>query len=107
MITQEDAEKSLDYLKKTDVDAAKARSLLNYLDDTKKTVLADQYTQLSEGSAADRLKAAEGSAEYILHLGKIRDAALDYELLRNRRKSAELQIEMWRSINSNMKKGNV
>lgn len=107
MITQEDAEKALNYLKDTDSDAAKARALMNYLDDTKKTVLADQYTQLKEGSAADRLKLAESTSDYIDHLGKLRDATLSYEILRNKRKSAELQIEMFRSINANRRAGNI
>jgi len=107
MITQDDAEKALDYLKATDSDAARARSLMNYLDDTKKTILASEFMRVDKGSAAEKQKIAEGSQIYIEHLGKLREATLDYETLRNQRKSAELQIEMWRSINSNMKKGNI
>ena len=107
MIDIDDAEKALNYLKRTDEEAARARSLMNYLDDSKKTILAVEYGKLTEGSAADRLKKAEGSIEYIDHLSKIRDAMLDYEKLRNQRKSAELQIEMWRSCSANMRKGNI
>ena len=107
MIDINDAEKALEYLKHTDTEAAKARSLMNYVDDTKKTILAAAFVDITVGSAADRLKQAESSKPYQEHLVKLQKATYDYELLRNKRKSAELQIEMWRSINSNMRKGNI
>ena len=65
------------------------------------------YNSFDEGSAAEKLKKAEGSTDYHNHLEKLRNANMEWELIRNKRKSAELQIEMWRSINSNQRKGNV
>jgi len=106
MIDFSDAEKALDYLKSTDTPAAKAKCLYEALDDQKKTVLAIVFMG-SKGGAGERAKNAEGSEEYINHLGKLNDARLDFETLRNKRKSAELQIEMWRSVNSNQRKGNI
>lgn len=107
MIGFEDAEKALGYLKHTDTEAARAKTYAAALDDMKKKVLAMMYNNLKEGSASDRLKKAEGSNYYHAHLEKLRAANEEWEILRNRRKSAELQIEMWRSVNSNQRKGNV
>lgn len=106
MINYEDAEMALNYLKSTDEEAARAKAHYMALDDVKKSVLAAQYEK-QQGSAADKAQKALESMEYCLHLEKINEAFLVWEILRNRRKSAELQIEMWRSVNSNMKKGNI
>lgn len=106
MITQEDAEKALNYLKDTDIEAARLRSRYMALDDLKKTVLAAQYEK-QQGSAADKTQAALNSFEYSQHLEAISDAFCAWERVRNQRKSAELQIEMWRSINSNQRRGNI
>lgn len=107
MIDYNDAEKGLNYLKDTDAEAARAKAYANALDDMKKTVLAMVYNDLKEGSASDRLKKSEGSLDYQNHLEKLRKANEEWELLRNRRKTAELQVEMWRSVNSNQRKGNI
>ena len=100
------AEKALEYLKNTDTEAARARALKDGLDETKKSVSAIEFMKAS-GSAAERTQKALASEEYLTHLDKLENAVLEFETLKNKRKSAELQIEMWRSINSNMKKGNV
>ena len=106
MISINDAEQALNYLKSTDEEAARAKSYLNALEDQKKTILAVQFHECT-GSAAERTQKALASDEYSEHIEKIKDAMYDFELLRNRRKSAEVQFEMWRSINSNQRKGNI
>lgn len=107
MIDVGDAEKALDYLKGTDREAGRLKTYASAQDDLKKTIIALTYNDLKEGSAADRLKKAEGSEHYRAHLEKLRKANEEWEVMRNMRKSAELQIEMWRSINSNQRKGNI
>lgn len=107
MIDVNDAEKALNYLKSTDSDAARAKAYASALDDAKKTVLAMVYNSFDQGSGTEKLKKAEGSNDYHSHLEKLRSANEEWELIRNKRKSAELQIEMWRSINSNQRKGNI
>ena len=106
MIDYNDADKALNYLKGTDREAAQAKALLSALDDQKKTILAVEFLNC-EGSAAERSQRALASDMYIEHIIKVKDATFDFELLRNQRKSAELQIEMWRSVNSNRNKGNI
>lgn len=107
MIDYSDAEKALEFLKSTDKEAARAKARAEALDDAKKTVLALVYNEFGEGSAADRQKKAEGSEDYNRHISALESARVEWETLRNQRKTAELQIEMWRSVNSNQRKGNV
>lgn len=107
MINYDDADKALNFLKSTDAESARLKSLYYALDDMKKHVLAVIYNDIEGGSAADRLKKAEGSEDYRLHLEKIRAAHEGHVAMASQRKSAELQIEMWRSVNSNQRKGNV
>lgn len=107
MIDYTDAEKALEYLKKTDEEAARAKAYASALDDMKKTVLAMVYNELKEGSQGEKLKLAEGSQDYQNHLEKLRKANEDYHIINNRRITAATQIEMWRSVNSNQRKGNI
>jgi len=106
MIDYNAAENALRFLGRTDEEAARARAHYMALEDLKKTMLAAQYEK-QEGSAADKNQAALNSIEYSQHLEKINNAFVEWEILRNKRKSAELQIEMWRSVNSNQRKGNI
>ncbi len=101
-----DAHRALEYLKSTDEEAARAKANLELMQDQKKTVEALQFVD-AEGGTGERGKIALASEEYQAHLDKINDAVFTFELIRNRRKAAELQIEMWRSINSNQRKGNI
>jgi len=53
------------------------------------------------------MQMALASPEYQEHLDKMIDADLDFEILRNKRLTNIAIIEMWRSVNSNQKKGNI
>lgn len=106
MLNYQDAHNALMFLVETDESAAKAKSYYQALEDAKKTIEAYEFSSAS-GSAAERKQKALASDEYLKHLGKIEKALLEYETLRNKRSTAALQIEMWRSINSNQKKGNI
>lgn len=108
MIDYNDAEKALDYLKSTDNEAARLRAYADALDDLKKNVVAMLVNGITEKlSAADKLKQAEGSQEYHSHIEKLRKAKEDWFIIQNKRNSAVHQIEMWRSVNSNQRRGNI
>tara|TARA_R110000851_G_scaffold240370_1_gene393087 strand:+ start:66 stop:389 length:324 start_codon:yes stop_codon:yes gene_type:complete len=107
MIYIEDAEKALEFLKSTDVEAARLRSHKEALDDMKKTALAMIYNEIKEGSAADKLKRSEGDKQYKSHLENLRAANEKHLVMMHQRNTAQQQIDMWRSINSNQRKGNI
>lgn len=106
MITYDDAEKALNYLKSTDIEFARRKCLYEGLDDQKKTVDAIAFISAS-GSAAERSQEAKASSEYQDHIQAINEARIEFETMRNQRQTAALQIEMWKSINYAMKMGNV
>lgn len=106
MINYNDAETALIYLVNTDEEAAKAKALYDGLYEQRKTVRAMQFLNAS-GSAAERTEKANGSEEYQSHLQAIRDAQIDYEILKNKRDTNIRITDMWRSVNSNQKKGNI
>jgi len=106
VINYNDSEVALNFLVNTDIEAARAKCLYDGLLLQKKTVRAIQFLN-SSGSAAERTEKALASEAYKLHLKKIEDAQIEFETFRNQRGSNALIIEMWRSVNSNQKKGNI
>ncbi|MDG1996116.1 MAG: hypothetical protein P8J14_06470 [Emcibacteraceae bacterium] len=106
MINYQDAENALNYMVGTDEEYAKAKTLSDALHEQKKTIQAVEFLKAT-GSAAERTQKALASEVYQDHLKKIESAQMDFEILRNRRTSQVSVIEMWRSINSAQKKGNI
>lgn len=106
MINYNDAEVALNYLVGTDEEAARAKVMYEALYEQRKTIRAVQFLN-AKGSAAERTERAMASEEYQSHLALIKDAQIEFEILRNKRFTNQSIIEMWRSVNSNQKKGNV
>ena len=106
MIDYNDAEKAIKYLVATDEELGRAKTLYDGLYDQKKTIQAIQFLKAT-GSAAERTQRALASDEYIGHLLIIKDAQIEFEILRNKRQSQISVIDMWRSVNSNQRKGNI
>ena len=107
MIDYTAAETALEFLKSTDKESGRRKAYASALDDMKKTVIAMIYNEIKDGSQGEKLKLAEGSQDYQSHLEKLRKANEDYHTMNNQRITAATQIEMWRSVNSNQRKGNI
>ena len=80
MINYNDAETALNYLVNTDEEAARAKALYDGLYEQRKPIRAVEL---------------------------IKNAHIDYEIFKNKRASNILICDMWRSVNSNQKKGNI
>lgn len=107
MISKERLEKALSYLVDTDEPAAQAKALMTRLEDAKKTVQALEYFKSPEGSAAGKTQDALASKAYRDHIELLGNAVADYELLRNKRATETLVVEIWRSVNANQRRGNI
>lgn len=104
--TAEACDSALQYLSSTDESCANARAFQLYLESKEKTILA--MALLGEtGTVQERDAKARTCSSYLEWLEQYREAVADYELQRNKRKRAELTIEVWRSQNANMRRGNV
>lgn len=100
-------QKAIDYLVKTDKTCAEAKSLMEFLSESRKSVKADLYLVSGGSSSAEKEQMAYADNDYKDHIQKYKDAVYQYEIQRNRRESARLIIECWRTEQANMRKGNV
>lgn len=103
----ERVEGAINYLAETDEPAAKAKTLYHGLEAQMKTVQSVEFKKLPRNGMTIPEKEAEvyTSQPYIEHHKKIYDAMLDFELFRNRRNTAELLLEYWRSVQANKRQG--
>ena len=106
MITEIEAGQHLKFLIETDVEAGRAKALVDALDEQRKIIEAVEFMKV-KGSAAERKQIALSSGPYLEHILKLENARYEFETMRNRRLTAVTAIDMWRSVNSNQRKGNI
>ena len=105
-IPDERLQKALDFLAYTDLKAANAKSLVEGLSEQRKTIKSILYINAT-GDQKKREAEAYAAEEYILHVEKYTNAIAEFETLRNRRITAALIVEVWRSCNANRRSGNI
>lgn len=106
MITVDKLQRAMEYLADTDKPCARARALQDGLNRQEKTIKSVAFLE-SKGTVAEREALAYTSTAFIDHTIKIENATIDYETIRNRRLTAELIVEVWRSENANRRQGNI
>jgi len=106
MISLQRMEKALTYLAETDERAAKAKALSDGMTEQRKTIKAMVYLQAT-GTNGEREQKAYASQSYKDHLEKMESTSIDWEILKNKRKTEELIVDAWRSLNANRRQGNV
>lgn len=106
IVTDPQVSEALTYLSETDESCAKAKAYYMGLDERSKTIKAVEYLR-TVGTVGQREAEAYSSVAYEQHLTELQDANADYETMRNKRLTAELRIEVWRSENANRRKGNL
>jgi len=104
MITEQQVEKAIHYLADTDEPCARAKALVKALEHGFKTVAASEFVSF-DGPQGERQQRAYASQAYKDHTSKYEEAITDYEIMANKRKRAELTIDVWRSINANRRQG--
>lgn len=105
-ISDANVEKAIAYLAETDELHARARAEYNALSELRKTVRAFCF-QDAEGGVAERTMKAECSPDYIEHIEKIKVSEIEYHTMHNKRKRAELTVELYRTTSANQRKGNI
>lgn len=106
MITEADAEKSIDYLRDSARRAAKAKAEFGYLDAFTKVVKAKL---MREHGGAEPLGMKEAIAyshpQYQIHLDAVRIAAEASEYEKFMREAASAKFEGWRTQGANERAG--
>ena len=106
MISDERVQKAMTYLAETDEPAAKAKAYLTGIEDQEKTILAIEFLK-TQGTVAEREALSRSSLGRQEWQDRHKEAVYDYEILRNKRKTEELIVEVWRSIQANRRAGNI
>lgn len=105
MISDEQAELALDFLKASAKAYAKAKAERIYIEEFRKSKKAILMKQSGDQSAAAQERDAYAHPEYQELLLGLKDAVENEENLRWKIASAELQIELWRTQSANNRKG--
>lgn len=100
------ADEALEYLAETDAETAAAKADMENAENQKKATLAIIMASLT-GSIAQRKMEAEADPRYDEKCLKHTSCIYEYELLKNKRKTAELEFEYWRTVSANQRAGQV
>jgi len=105
MITNERRDECLCYLAETDSEFAKSKSYMIGLELQKNTILAVVQLEGIHKTVGDNKAEAYMAQSYLAWQTNYVDAIYDYELFRNKRNTAALVVDLWRSEFSARKQG--
>lgn len=101
MITDEDVEKAVDYLRDNAKAAGKAKAERIYMTEYRKVVKAQLMRETPMESAAIQERNAYSHSSYVHHLQVMRDAVEKDEYYTWMKVASEAKIEAWRTQNAN------
>ena len=104
MISNESMEKALHYLVDTDDSAAEAFALVKKLEDNEEYVLGKVFLQAA-GTVAERHAISATSDVYQDYLEKIENSWADHKIIENKRATAKIYIDVYRTISANQRNG--
>jgi hypothetical protein len=105
-MTEEDAINAHHYLKATDEECAELKSQVAYLDEMRKIIRAELFLEF-EGTVAEREARAMNHPKYRDSVLALQVGTANYETMKNRRFTANQQIELWRTESANMRKPSI
>ncbi len=105
MITNERRDECLCYLAESDESYARAKAYMIGLENQKNTILSTQQLDSDCKTVADSKADSYTSIAYSRWVDQFKNAVYDYEILKNKRSTAALVIELWRSEFSALKQG--
>ena len=107
-ITDEEVERSLNYLRDTAKDFAKWKSRARYLDKHRKSVRAAEFLAVEKSETVGYKDAkAENSEAYKKILLEYEQAEYEFTLLESMRNAAATKIDAWRTIAATNRQGNI
>ena len=99
-------DKELDYLSRTDEEYGRLKGRVAGLEYRMKIEEAKGYLA-NEGAVEARKAQARQGTEYVRLLDEFEDASIKLHTVGALRKTAELRIEVWRTMESSRRRGNV
>lgn len=107
IVSDDEVGKALEFLRDTDGDLGQVVGRVEGLQHRIKTAKAVALVNQRSGTVALKQAKADCSPEVIKLIDELENAVAERETLRARRKRAELCIEVWRTQNANMRRGNI
>ena len=101
------AEKALNYLQESETEWSRYKALLKFQSERLKACVARLSNDAPESSEAAKKRWAEASEEYEELINECTEIAEEFYILDAKRMRAEQTIEIWRSVNSSMKRGGI
>ena len=101
MISEDDIEKSVDYLRDNARKAGQARANRIYLDEYRKTIKAQIMRERDNMAIGAQERDAYADDRYVEHLKALKEAVSQDEYHRWMMVAAQAKIEMWRTQQAN------
>ena len=101
-----DIDKLVTYLAATDETYSKLQAEISYGEDMLKNIKGI-YISKSDVSVSKATEDFYGSANYLNHINKLHTINLELLELKNKRRTAEMKIEVWRTLEASRRKGNI
>lgn len=103
MISDDEAEKAVDFLRDNAIEAAQARADRIYVEQFRKTVKANLMREFDAGntSIAAQERDAYSDPRYLAQLDAIQEAVFRDEKCRFLREAAMAKLEAWRTLSAN------
>ena len=106
-IDSERTEKALQYLVDTDGEHARIKAEFKAKENLTKTILAYEFRDSTEKAQESKKMAAYASLTYCDHIEALKALEIDLQTMYNRRDTARLIIELYRTQSANTRKGNI
>lgn len=103
-ITIESIEEAIHFIAATDEEYAAVKAGVKAAEHTMKTIKAEQYL-LTKGTVAEREAQAITTEAYRAEVMKMEDLFCMAETLTAKRKSKELMIDVWRTLEATRRRG--
>lgn len=107
MISDERLEKALRFRAETDQRLARYYGLWKGLEDNTKVVYAQCFMDASGSTIKEREMLAYMDERYIEHIEKLNNARTNHMILATKRSSEEHIVEVWRTLQANLRRGNI
>ncbi|MEK9767800.1 MAG: hypothetical protein VW683_02665 [Betaproteobacteria bacterium] len=101
MISEDEVEKAVDFLRDSATKAAKARAERIYLEEFRKSLRSIIMKEHMDATVSAQEREAMADPRYVQHLEAMKIAIQRDEDIRFMRVAAEAKIEAWRSMNAN------
>lgn len=103
MISNEDIDKALSYLRDSSVEAAQARANRLYLDDFSRVLKANIMSDHLAEPVNAQERHAFADIRYRNHLEALKQAIFNDEKFRFLREAADAKIRAWQTMNANLR----